>query len=270
MDRPYIYVYDADALTDGASYDDLQVPLHTTSEFLLRRIAGRPVVSAVGNIQVRSDERRNLYQRPSRIPAEQAIVPELRYAPGSAINFDLTTVLRANNATAGTPCYYSQLAFQGVRRWPTGKLFETAYRYHEKPYAIETHPTVTWSGRVAPAETIVANGRRFSVPVEDYDFALAYITLTQQLIGAGGAVAPADHSIKLMLYDAEGNQLSNAPVCDFFLGAGSRNYNSMFPIPPLVYPAGSQILFDIHSLLAAASLPCALQMVFHGVRRLPC
>jgi hypothetical protein len=146
---------------------------------------------------------------------------------------------------------------------------DTTYRYTEKPFAIVNDIQVTWSGRLFPGETVMAGGRQFSVPVQDYDFELYYITMIEQLVGVGPAVQPSNQSIKLMLYDVDGNQLMSAPVCDFFLGAGSRNYNSLFPIPPLVYPAGSQILFDVHSLLANASLPMNLEMAFCGVRRMP-
>ena len=270
MDRPFIYVYDADALVDGANYNDLFVPLLVDSEFRLRRIAGRPEVSA-GLIQVRSDQRRLLLSAPAHIPHEQAVVPELVYTPYSGIGFDLTNVLRANNPTTGTPCYFSQLAFQGVRRFPDMRPApDTAYRYYEKPYIWSTDIVVNWSGRVAPTELVVANGRRFSVAVQDYDFALHFITMTEELVGIAGPVQPANQSVKLMLYDADGNQLMSAPVCDFFLNAGARNYNSLFPVPPLLYPAGSQILFDVHSLLAIASLPCNLEIAFCGVRRMPC
>jgi hypothetical protein len=273
MDRPFIYVFDADALVDGANYNDLTVPLHMDSEFRLRRIAGRPAVNAAGGlIQVRGDGRRQLFSAPSHIPPDQAVVPELVYAPGSAITIDLTNVLRANNATTGTPVYWSQLCFQGVRRFagPEMKARETTYRYQEKPFAIVVDMQVTWSGRLFPGELVVAGGRQFNAPVQDYDFELYYIALTEQLVGVGPAVQPSNQSIKLMLYDVDGNQLMSAPVCDFFLGAGSRGYNSLFPIPPLVYPAGSQILFDIHSLLANASLPMNLELAFCGVRRMPC
>lgn len=272
MDRPFIYVYDADALTNGLTYNELMVPLHEDSEFLLRRIAGLPEVAATGAIQVRSDERRRLFASPARITAEQAVVPELRYAPGSAISFDLVNVLRAGNATTGTPVYYSQLAFQGVRRFPEGSRppKDTAYRYQEKPFSIVTDMIVNWSGRLFPGETVMAGGRQFNTPVQDYDFELHYISLTELRTGAIVGPTPCNQSIKLMLYDADGNQMMSAPVCDFFLGAGSINYNSLFPVPPVLYPAGSQILYDIHSLLANASVPMALELAFCGARRMPC
>lgn len=274
MDRPFIYVFDADALTNGLTYNDLMVPLHKDSEFLLRRIAGRPTVTAApaagGRIQVRSDERKQLFAAPSAITPDQAVVPELAYAPGSAITFDLINVLRAGNATTGTAVFFSQLCFQGVRRFPSGgrPRQDTAYRYQEKPFAIVTDLVVNWSGRLFPGEVVMDGPRQFNMQVQDYDFELYYITMTQQRFG--GAVATCDQSIKMMLYDADGNQLMSAPVCDFFLSANGNNYNSLFPIPPLVYPAGSQILFDLMSLLANASLPMALELAFCGVRRMPC
>jgi hypothetical protein len=274
MDRPFIYVFDADALVDGANYNDLMVPLHADSEFHLRRIGGRPVVTAAaaagGRIQVRADERKQLFALPAAITPDHAIVPELVYAPGSAITFDLVNVLRANNPTAGTPVYFSQLCFQGVRRFPEGglKAKDTSYRYRERPFAIVNDMVVTWSGRIAPAELVVDGPRQFNVQVQDYDFELYYITMVQQRFG--GAVAPCGQSIKLMLYDADGNQLMSAPVCDFFLGANGVGYNSLFPAPPLLYPAGSQILFDVTSLLSAAMTPMPLEIAFCGVRRMPC
>jgi hypothetical protein len=270
MDRPYIYVYDADALTDGASYNEIAIPTHIDGEFRLRRIAGLPLVAANGAIQVRGDERYRLFSSACRIPAEQAVVPEMVYKPGSIISLDLVNVLRVGNATTGTPVYYSQLALQGVRRFEGGRSVETAYRYYEKPFAIVSDIVVNWSGKLFPGETVVANGRQYNVDVQDYDFVLHHIALTAQLVGGQGAIQPCDHAVKLMLYDVDGNQLMSAPVCDFFLGSGSLNYNSLFPVPPLVYPAGGHILFDIHSLLANASLPCNLEITFFGTRRIPC
>lgn len=274
MDRPFIYVYDADALVNGANYNELMVPLHEDSQFLLRRIAGRPVVTAAaaagGRIQVRSDERKQLFAGPSAILSDQAVVPELSYAGGSAITFDLTNVLRAGNLTTGTPVYFSQLCFQGVRRFSSTTVPEkrTAYRYQEKPFAIVTDLVVNWSGRLFPGELVMDGPRQFNAQVQDYDFELYYLTLTQQRFG--GAVLPCDQSIKLMLYDADGNQLMSAPVCDFFLSANGVGYNSLFPVPPLLYPAGSQILFDIMSLLPNVLQPMALEIAFCGVRRMPC
>jgi hypothetical protein len=169
--------------------------------------------------------------------------------------------------------YFSQLAFQGVRRFPASTPRETAYRYYEKPYAWSSNIVVNWSGRLAPGETVMAAGQQFNVPVQDYDFVFHYLALTEQLVGLAppfNAIQPCNQSIKLMLYDVDRNQLMSAPVCDFLLGYGSRNYNSLFPVPPLVYPAGSQILFDIHSLLRITTLPCNLQITFFGTRRMPC
>lgn len=279
MDRPFIYVYDADALVDGANYNDLFVPLLVDSEFRLRRIAGRPEVSA-GLIQVRGDQRRQLFSAPAHITHDQAVVPELVYTPYSGIGLDLTNVLRANNPTTGLPCYFSQLAFQGVRRFPDVHPGPgTAYRYYEKPYTQSMDIIVTWPGRLLPALTVVAPGRQFSVPVQDYDFVLYFVTLTEQRwnqpLGVPGAIQPSNQSVKLMLYDADGNQIMSAPVCDFFLNAGAMNYSSLFPAPPLLYPAGSQILFDVHSLLpdggfAGQTVPCNLEIAFCGVRRMPC
>lgn len=278
MDRPFIYVYDADALTDGLAYNDLFVPTHSDSEFLLRRIAGRPEVTAAGLLQVRSDRRNSLFSDPIHLQHDQAVVPELTYRAGSVIGIDLTAVLRANNpepvVPGGLPSYFSQLCFQGVRRFETGKPASTSYRYYEKPYIIADDIVVTWPGRLLPAMAVVASGRQFATPVQDFDFALYYIVLTEQrwnALGQGpGVIQPCNQSVKLMLYNSDRDQLMSAPVCDFFLNAGGRNYNSLFPVPPLVYPAGSQILYDVHSLLDSTMVPCNLEVAFCGVRRFPC
>jgi hypothetical protein len=272
MDRPYVYVYDSDALADGLAYNDLSVPLHSDSDFLLRRIAGRPEVTATGVMQVRGDRRNNLFSAPIHLQHDQAVVPELLYRAGSVIGIDLTASLRANNpepaVPGGLPSYFSQLCFQGVRRFATGKPVGTSYRYYEKPYAWVDDIVVTWPGRILPGMTVVDNGRRFSVPVQDDDFALHYVAMTQQR--NGGTRQPCHQSVKIMLYNSDGDQLMSAPVCDFFLNAGGRNYNSLFPVPPLVYPAGSQILYDVYSLLDSTMVPCNLEMAFCGARRIPC
>jgi hypothetical protein len=58
-------------------------------------------------------------------------------------------------------------------------------------------------------------------------------------------------------------------VVDELLNDISVNYNSVYPAPPVLYPVGSQIKFDIWSLLIDTEIPATLEINFHGKWRLP-
>jgi hypothetical protein len=269
VDRPFIYVFDADALTDGLSYNNLQVPVLADSTFFLRRVSGLPAVAS--RIQIRNHRGQQLFSAPSQIPLDYPLAPELEYEPGSAISFDLVSVLRGNNAygvPGSVPNYYSQLCFQGIRRFSQAAELETPYRYYQVPQIITAQAALTWTGRIAPAYTIPAESRRFFVQVTDYDFELYRMSAVRQ--APAGAWVPSVLDAKIMLYDAVGNRLMSAPVVDGFLNSCVANFNSEFPIPPLLYPVGSNITFDVTSLLVAANVPMTINVAFQGVWRKPC
>jgi hypothetical protein len=223
-------------------------------------------------VQVRNQYRANIFSAFSALTRDYPLVPELVYPAAGMISFDLQTILKSNNdygVLGSVPNFFSQLIFQGARRFPQGRLIETGYRWYPKWQQITADITVNWTGRISPAFIVAQEPRRFNVPIRDHDFELYRIGLVQK------KPAPALHtasfgSVKLMLYDVVGNQLMSAPVTDFFLSDIVQDFHSVFPVPPLLYPAGSDILFDVTSLLVAADIPMTLSVTFMGVWRIPC
>jgi hypothetical protein len=73
------------------------------------------------------------------------------------------------------------------------------------------------------------------------------------------------------LYDAVKNQLSNLPVLDvYYNGAPLTKYENGAQVPPLLFPANSEIRVDIWSLVQDASaLPITATFHFVGHRLIP-
>ncbi len=275
---PFIYVFDADsigqtgtALTDGLNYNNLGFPTYTDSEFHLTRLAGLPQVAA--QIQWRDNIHRNRFSANSAIPRDYVFAPEMVYDPGSIFDFDLFTVLKTGNAYAlggSIPNFTSQLVFQGMRYFADNLKLDTPYKYRAVPFALSLAVTVDWTGRtVASGYQTLDTYRRFVIPVNDNDFELYRISITQQLTGST-AVNPSFGAVKVTLYDNAKNAVSTNPVVDWYLNRICRDYNSAFPCPPMLYPAGSEIQLDVYSLLIDTQIPSTITFNFEGMWRVPC
>jgi hypothetical protein len=272
LDRPYIYVYNGDALADNATYLEVTVPTEGDSDFHLRRGAG--INTVCRQFMARNAIRYQLFGRQINVggPGDYPLVPELVYPAASFISMDLINTLRSNNPYPGVPGsipnYWSQIAFQGVRRYQGGALPRTGYPYYERPYTLTTAIVVAWAGRAPAAFQQLTVGQTFVVPVQDYDFELFKMSFLIQVAQAPVPVPSVD-KVKMTLYDVEGRQMMSAPVVDELLNDISVNYNSVYPVPPVLYPVGSQIKFDIWSLLIDTEIPATLEVNFHGKWRLP-
>lgn len=270
-DLPFVYVFNADNLTDGLNYRDLSVPMLTGSDFLLRRICGRPNVAA--GIRYRDETGQNRSNRVYSMARDQVVVPELIYTPDSQISFDLDTVLRGNWPYIGIPGsipnYWSQIAFQGVRRFYGQSEVLSTYEYYTKPYAITVQATITQTGRMAPAYQIQTDPIQASVQVENYDFELHRITATIIKNAVVPVEVVVDAAMKLRIYDAWGQAMMSDLVLDVFLTENGPDWNSCFPCPTMMYPAGSLIKVDVQSLLLDTEVPATLNVEFHGVQRYP-
>lgn len=272
-DLPFIYVADADGLTDGRSYFGNALPLDAGSEFRLRRIAGRNLVCAQS--LYRDAKGFNRSNAVFAAPPDYVVAPEMVYPPGGQIGYDLINVNRANwpYAVGGSvPNYYSQIALQGVKRyWEVGHPYKTPYRYFNKPYTISQQFTLAVAGRMAPAYVTRTSPIRVTARVDDYDFELQYIIISLILTGAQ-RVTPvlANANLKLTLYAPGEVALSNAPVVDFFLNGNQALYNSTFPTPYVLYPASGQIIMDVVSLLLDTQVPATVWVDFVGAWRFPC
>lgn len=271
LEQPFIYVYDADRLTDGSSYSRTMVNLNSDAPFHLRRVSGRNFVSA--NLRL-YDANSNFVQSAAIVaPRDYPLIPEMVYPKGSQIQFDLGTVARSSRAYAAggsVPNYYSQLSFQGAkvfsdRNPPT----QTPYKWKPRFYQYTQDMTIDYTGRVAPAYTDLANFKRFSLEMRDFDFEMCAIDL---LITLNGQTVPAisDTYVKIKLYDQFQDCLMSAPVLDSFLNFNSATNNSIFPTPTVLFPVGSFIVLDIYSLLVESQVPATLNVTYTGYWRVPC
>jgi len=269
-DQPFAYLFDGDGLTDALSYTNLAQPLVSGSDFILRRIAGMPNIAT--GLRFRDRNSMNRQSQAVGFPHDYVVMPEIVYPPDAQIGFDLETVLRANNAYAvlgSVPNFFAQLAFFGVRRFWGQQAPRTAYRYHSRPYTITTDVPVTWAGRIAPLYQVLEGPRQFSVLVDTNDFELQVIHAMIQLEGAAAPI-PANGHVKITLYDQNQQALSNTPVLDSYLSDCNADYNSVFPVPTLLYKANSLIRFDVTSLLIDTDIPATLTLHFIGAWRFPC
>jgi hypothetical protein len=279
-DFPFAYVYDATALTDGNNYIDIQVSTQGDSDFILRHIAGIDTVvntAALGgrwNYKGHSRQYAAGNQSTGIVPFPNwPVVPEKWFRYNEAIWIDLFDVQRSVNACGGTPIPYSFIAFFGVKRFKDDSGYrtqKTPYKYREYPQRYEYSLTVDWAAFASG--TTPNPPHRFSQLMDNYDFELLRISISS--LNATGALASEDFA--LTLYDPNMHQLSNLPLPQGFFNAAKPTastqppYQGCFPVPSIVYPAGSAITFDVTSLLCGSSLPQTYNISFEGVWRLPC
>lgn len=265
LDFPFFYVYDCRALTDGNSYYDVALALQGDSDFILRRITGiQTVVSTTGQFRFRNANGAYAQSAPVFAGANSRVVcPEKIYPYDTAIRFDLLNVARQSVACAPT-IYTSFLAFQGVKRFPTNESGypsgRSAYQYREYKWAYELDFTLSvFSG---------ANPVRLVMPVNNFDFELMRVSVCRS---DGTAVSTPDFG--LFLYDPNVHAFSNLPLnVDFVNNAFARfpSQKSVFPVPSVLYPTGSQIILDIYSYLCEDGGAQDYQILFDGLQRLPC
>jgi hypothetical protein len=278
-DQPYVYVYDGDALTDGNNYSNVPAVVpRDGAAFVLRQIYGRNNLCA--RVQIKDDYAPFTGASAGVVlPNTYPIIPERVIQPEGILGLDLFTVARANRVNLAVTIFFAQMAFQGVRRWPlsgsapgaTAYPGPSSYKYWEKGFSYgdqaATQFTVNWAG----TDTLP---RKFIVPVDEMDFELQRVTLMRlQRAGVNNFGVPANE-IKLMLYDTYPRPLMSAPVLDVILNdaadATTHPYNGTFPVPGVLYRRGSVIQFEVTSLLTVNMLNSVYQIVFQGVRRVPC
>jgi len=282
-DFPFAYVYDATGLSDGTTYQDIQVPLQGDSDFILRHIAG------VSNcVDTSANGGRWNYKGHSRqyaignqstgicaIP-NWPVVPEKLFKYNEAIWIDLYNVLRATNACAGPaqPVPYSYIGFFGVKRFNDNQGYRTQatpYKYREMPQRYEFVLTIAKAAYVGNT-TSPNPPQRFIQQMDNYDFELLRMSVAQE--GSTGTLLTQDFS--MTLYDANMHQLSNLPLPQGYWNAGKPApstqppYQACFPVPSIVYPAGAAITIDVTSLLCPAVVPQTYNISFEGLWRLPC
>lgn len=280
-DFPFTYVFDATGLTDGININNLSKPMQGDSDFILRDILGIDTVVDTaangGKIQMYNGSKSKMTSAPIIAPPTSwPIVPEKRYKYNEEISFDLVQTLRAFNACGGTPVFTSFIGFRGVKRFPGNPGYRTGntpYAWREVPQIYEIDITINFAHFVG-VTTSVNPAQRFTVPLDNYDFELFNILVSQP--GPGSAVGLTTNDFALTLYDAQKHQLSDLPQPVLMVSnskpsaARQQKYQSVVPVPPLVYPAAGEIVFDVTSLLCSTSLPQSYNIAFQGVWRVPC
>jgi hypothetical protein len=273
-DTFYQYVFDAvldGPLTDGINYANLGIKV-VDGDFLLRYWSGLSTIA--DQLQIYDWLKRGMSASPmflgagSSLPFANAVVtPEVIYPVNGDIRFDLINVTQQ---AAGITGIKSQMVFSGVRRRPgvTSDPVPSAYKYYEKQWA-NGDGGANGTYNLSITNYATANAPlRFQIPVVDYDFELRRIELALQ-------EDQQSSQFKMTLYNSDKVAMSNRPVlsnCLLHLDPrhSSGEYN-FWPCPPIMYRANSVISFDIWSLLFAPTvLPQTFQLLFHGVRRIPC
>lgn len=265
IDFPFVYVFDARALTDGNSYYDVALDMQGDSDFILRRITGiQTVVGTTG--QFRFKGANGAYAMSAPVFAgsnSRTVLPEKIYPYNTAIRFDLLNVARQSVVCTPT-IYTSFLAFQGVKRfiaspgYPSG---QSSYRYWEYKWGYRLQFTLSVFDGAEPV--------RLVVPVNDFDFELERISISR----ADGSRAMTTPDFGITLLDPNRHAFSNLPLnVDFVNNAFARfpSQKSVFPVPAVLYPIGSQIVFDVTSYLCAAGGAQSYEIFFDGLQRLPC
>jgi hypothetical protein len=272
IDFPFTYVFDGTGLTDTNNYLDIQVPTQGDSDFILRHIAGVPLVATKFNFKDAS--RQYAIGATSTgvvFPNNWPVLPEKLYAFNRAIYLDLFNVLRNNTACGGTPIYNSYIGFFGVKRFAKSSidLYDTRYDYRVLPQSYSfnlTLNTAHYSSGTATNPPL-----RFFQNMDRYDFQLLSIEIAQS-----GQTAPLlTNDFQITLFDSKQHALSNLPLNQGWFNFARQSpslappYQAVWPTPPIVYPGGSTIIFDITSMLCSTSLPQSYNIVFTGLWRIP-
>lgn len=282
VDYPFIWVFDARSLVNGTSPQNLIIPVKD-ADFYLRSAVGMATVASRWN-----------YFNPSREPAigqgvrsasalsdnllttsnRYTVVPEKFYPVDTEIRFDLQNVAKAVNEDDQE---ISFLGFQGVKRLAAGAWkfnpaqYRSDYRYYEKPWSYEVEVGINFFVDQGAAP------RKFTRTIEEFDFELQKICIHRRDVeaeGGGGPVGSLGVDPFLMLmWDPTGYDKLSSDFCparwyNFFETTG--NFFSVMPVPTMIYPIGSQISFELLSLLVAAGGTQTYQFSFQGVQRIPC
>lgn len=230
---------------------------------------------------------------------DMPLAPEKLYTLGADIPFVLqqtsgvintsiaflTFPLGGDNARVNVACPL----FQGVKRRNGRPDNQPGYRFFEKAYTYILDFVQDWTYLQAPYSTLVANAPRQQIKVVlNYDFELQALEFSADY-NNNNSGQNAYNGYMIKLYDANGYALMkdfvhyrNLSYNGGYSGAVKANtpgnnlawYPNCFPVPPVIYPKGSNIQIDVLSLLdtntggGGASINQKIHL--RGVNRIPC
>ena len=150
---------------------------------------------------------------------------------------------------------------------------QSPYSYYEKNYECGKEDSTLGTYQITITQAANSASGNPNPPqtekilIRDFDFELRRVELQ---LGSQGQTS----QFKIMLYDNYGNMTSNLPILSnkfFHLDpANSSGELNFQPCPPILYKVGSYLKFDIYSLLPDGTPPRTFNVLFHGVRRIPC
>ena len=274
VDFPYIYTYDvaASGLTNGVPANHLSIQSDGDSEFVCRAILGAQDIlqNPNGTLQVYDQMQRSFFKYPVLMTNCQIwpVLPEKRYARGSAIPFDIGDVANVGAA-------YAKLHFQGVKRYPGPETNPQAslYKWKDRPFDLldqfntqDGIITVNWT---------VGQPRLFKFANTTYDFEL------QQILGVDYVSGyPLTDQVALRIWNPWPRPMMDSPIKDKYLLSNNDcipiplqylgaavTVPQCFPSPPVMYKSTDIIQYEITPL---TQTPVTMQLVFRGQRRIPC
>lgn len=278
-DTFFQYVYDAQnaTLVNGTTRQWLGVNVDN-GDFLMRYWSGLPTIA--DRLQIYDTLNRQFASQPMFLGTnsnsgygQMVILPEVMFPYNGRIKFDLTNINQAvAGVDGGLTVLASQLVFSGVRRREATPIPKPA-PYREVKFS---YPITVTINNYASTGGILNLPLKMQFIIRDYDFELRRIELALQ--------SPSQTSqFKMQLYNQDKRMVSNLPVLSNLLchlnpviqSGGEPNASagelSYWPCPPMLYRVNSLVTFDIYSLLFAPTvLPQTFQLLFDGVRRLPC
>ncbi len=286
-DHPYIYVFDPITiphltLTPASNVFNLSVPLEAYSELLVRRLSGLETIAQ--KIQVRDKIQTPWFLNPIAFKYDKAVIPERSYPSAGTISFDLYNIAQRfnTNGEGGLNVPVSQILWQGIRRYESSgdPLIhrKSNYDWRAKEYTYVMPITVDWKYWVDPTSATSGQQppRKFSLEILNYDFDLYNLSIYRPDNNTW-----SNGNLKVLLYDGSEHQLSGQPVIDYMYSSDGESIsganatksftNGAFPCPPVLYRVGSQIQFEVTSLLTDVVGPPPITFVFEfsGIQRLP-
>ena len=283
-DTFFQYVYDPQYVTTPpvTGTNPMNLGVHIADgDFLFRYWSGLPTIA--DQLQIYDTLKRQYASAPMLLGAasnagygQMVVVPEVLYPYNADIRFDLYNF---NPVVAGVDgaltIYKSQMVFSGARRKPTSALRPHAAvaRYKEIPFS---YPHIVTINNYASTGGVLNQAVSHQIMITEYDFELRRIELALQ--------SQAQTSqFKMLLFNQDKRQVSSQPVLSNLIchlnpqiqGGGEPHSSSgelsFWPCPPMQYRVNSVIRFDIYSLLVSPTvLPQTFQLLFNGVRKIPC
>jgi hypothetical protein len=272
-DLPYIYTYDvaASGLVNGQPCSKLSVQSDGDSEFILRAILGAQDVVQAPNqtLQVYDQMQRSFFKYPILMDhcAVWPVLPEKRYARGSAIPFDIGDV-------AGVGTAYAKLHFQGVKRFPApnNNPAPSSYQWKDRPFDLLDQ--FNWTNGIIPVNWAAGQARMFKFANTTYDFELQQILAVDYT-----TAAPLVNQVAFRIFNPWPRPMMDSPIMDKYLISNcdgsplaqqlvtANSVPQCFPSPPILYKSTDILQYEITPLTGNA---VTMQLVFRGQRRIPC